>query len=530
MGTPISALPIAGALTGDELIPIVQGGVTKHTIVDDLGPAIPYTPAGTGTVATTVQSKLREFVSILDFYANGASGARVDPTGVIDSTAGIQAALNSGLSNTVIAPKGIYKVTAPITIPENVALVGSGYQTEFAASAVTGPVFRFGPDGVMTYRVSLRHVRISGTATVAVRLDNSLNCIMEDVHADGSFTNAFEFTYVYPGHFKSLSTSGGTVSNACFYFGNEVNACVFDNLYTSTFCQYNFLWDGTGHGNTFNTPTAQGGRIGFYVKNTGYFGGITVNGLYEENSAKPIVIGALTGGSGFNVVFNGATLGGPISSHPFYNESGVAIDLVEAYGCVFNGIDFVGTLHSAGYPTVTFAGDGSGARGVVRVNPSGTIHSVVVLTPGSGYTTCTATISAGQGAGCTLFVNLSGGGVQSVDLVSAGSGYQRANTPMAVRYGLTSRVKFSGCRVNPTGGGINHPLYPYLCRSPDIGNSYLSSLSIDDISLRSGSIGCDAKLMKMGTNSQGDTFALIEYAYPSGTQSVYAYNVMSYPT
>lgn len=46
-----------------------------------------YQPAGTGAVATTVQAKLRESVSVLDFGA--------DPTGVIDASASIQAAINS---------------------------------------------------------------------------------------------------------------------------------------------------------------------------------------------------------------------------------------------------------------------------------------------------------------------------------------------------------------------------------------------------------------------------------------------------
>jgi hypothetical protein len=52
---------------------------------------IGYMPDGVGAVASTVQAKLRESVSVLDFYANGVSGVKVDPTGVVDSTLGIQA-------------------------------------------------------------------------------------------------------------------------------------------------------------------------------------------------------------------------------------------------------------------------------------------------------------------------------------------------------------------------------------------------------------------------------------------------------
>ena len=63
---------------------------------------ITYTPAGTGAVPTTVQSKLREFVSVKDFGAVG--------DGVTDDTAAIQLAIDSGASG-VFFPAGIYNVS-----------------------------------------------------------------------------------------------------------------------------------------------------------------------------------------------------------------------------------------------------------------------------------------------------------------------------------------------------------------------------------------------------------------------------------
>ncbi len=86
------------------------GGIINANIVV-------YDPSGTGAVATTVQAKLRESVSVLDFYANGVSGAAVDPTGVLDSTLGIQAALNTGRS--VFLPKGNYKISATLKTTTN---------------------------------------------------------------------------------------------------------------------------------------------------------------------------------------------------------------------------------------------------------------------------------------------------------------------------------------------------------------------------------------------------------------------------
>src|ERR1035437_902688 len=57
---------------------------------------------------------LPTFVSILDFAANGVSGAAVDPTGVLDSTLGIQAALNA--SHNVVVPIGTYLISSSVTV------------------------------------------------------------------------------------------------------------------------------------------------------------------------------------------------------------------------------------------------------------------------------------------------------------------------------------------------------------------------------------------------------------------------------
>ena len=75
-----------------------------------------YKPAGTGAVATTVQAKLRQTVSVMDFGAKG--------DGTTDDTAAIQAAINAAtasaaaVTGTLIVefPAGVYKVTSTLTI------------------------------------------------------------------------------------------------------------------------------------------------------------------------------------------------------------------------------------------------------------------------------------------------------------------------------------------------------------------------------------------------------------------------------
>jgi len=69
-----------------------------------------YTPAGTGSVPTTVQDKLRESVSVLDFGAVG--------DGVTDDTVAIQAAIDYCLANgrALFIPTGKYRLTAQVNI------------------------------------------------------------------------------------------------------------------------------------------------------------------------------------------------------------------------------------------------------------------------------------------------------------------------------------------------------------------------------------------------------------------------------
>lgn len=106
----ISDLPAASTpLTGAELVPIVKSGVTSQTTVSDFGAAVSYTPSGTGAVTTTVQTKLRETVSVKDFGAMG--------DGVTDDTAAIQAAVDycSSVKQGLFFPPGTYIVLAPKT-------------------------------------------------------------------------------------------------------------------------------------------------------------------------------------------------------------------------------------------------------------------------------------------------------------------------------------------------------------------------------------------------------------------------------
>jgi hypothetical protein len=84
--------------------------VNYKSITDASG--VIYTPAGTGAVTTTVQSKLRESVSVKDFGA--------DPTGAISSVQGIRNAIAS--TRILYFPEGDFLLDDEITIDKSITI------------------------------------------------------------------------------------------------------------------------------------------------------------------------------------------------------------------------------------------------------------------------------------------------------------------------------------------------------------------------------------------------------------------------
>lgn len=107
---------------------------TQTSLVNSAG-AVTFLQAGTGAVARSVQSKLREEVSVTDFGA--------DTTGTIDCTAALQAAVASG-AKSIYFPRGNYIVSAAHTINliNDVEIYGEGVIT-YSGSTLANNIWTF---------------------------------------------------------------------------------------------------------------------------------------------------------------------------------------------------------------------------------------------------------------------------------------------------------------------------------------------------------------------------------------------------
>ena len=101
-----------------------------------------FIPSGTGAIATTVQNKLRESVSVEDFLPSGYV-----TDGSVDYSAQFQLALNSVGNGKIVRFSNSYYLASSITIPANVTLQGpvvaSGEQlfNNWESDKVVGTLF-----------------------------------------------------------------------------------------------------------------------------------------------------------------------------------------------------------------------------------------------------------------------------------------------------------------------------------------------------------------------------------------------------
>ena len=157
-----------------------------------------YTPYGVGAVDSTIESKLRERVSVKDFGALG--------NGVADDTAAIQAALDSG-AKSIYMPAGTYKTSAPLKTYSEITLYGDG-----VSSTIIEKTTATAGSGTATAR--------SGAITDNYAGDH----VLQVVHVDDA--------YAYYVRVEGLSLKKTSyAANSIGIFAPRMSRCHFKNIH-----------------------------------------------------------------------------------------------------------------------------------------------------------------------------------------------------------------------------------------------------------------------------------------------------------
>jgi hypothetical protein len=176
----ISGLPAASTLTGAELVPVVQSGVTSQTTLA----AMPYVPAGTGAVTTTVQAKLRESVSVFDFMTAAqiadvqARTASVDVTAAIKTAILAVQAVGGGI---VYFPSGIYLLNGEAGADG----IYHGVNVPYTGAGITA-----GAKGIILQGAGADSILKANHANMMVVRWSDNNGVMRDMAIQGNSTSS----------------------------------------------------------------------------------------------------------------------------------------------------------------------------------------------------------------------------------------------------------------------------------------------------------------------------------------------------
>jgi hypothetical protein len=221
--------------------------------INDIGATtanlVTYTPAGTGAVATTVQDKLRESVSVKDFGAVG--------DGVADDTAAIQAALNT--NKMVYMPPGTYLTTTTLIIDRGMKGIRGDFSLYEALSAtLLGTVIRYtGSSAAILIEAS------GATPTVPMisLRDFGIYCVNAN-------SRGIDFREAIYGSFRDIGVRlNGSNSTGFYGIGNGVGSAPYYNNFDGCFVfgnadeatypeQLGFYFQGDGEGNQADGPNA----------------------------------------------------------------------------------------------------------------------------------------------------------------------------------------------------------------------------------------------------------------------------------
>lgn len=312
---------------------------TYDNISNPTSSQIPFVPAGTGATTRTVQSKLREVISVKDYGATG--------DGTTDDTAAIRLALDYcaslGTSGaTLLFPSGVYYCPSVIYLPTMLTTVPTAHSalhiigygaTLKGLAAGTGTIFETGKDNFSTgaatnwgagnesyphYGTVIEGFRFTD-CEFAVKVFNFLQgCEIRNNTSQRCTTMVYAKRSFYCGIVQnavidSYQPGSPALTDACFRIEEENNAMriVGNSAKRSSnavACSGFHFSSGTA-GISFANNSAEACQKGIYISGAVY--GMKIDGFYGEGNAADISALGASAKTGFSI--DGSTLKSAIS-------------------------------------------------------------------------------------------------------------------------------------------------------------------------------------------------------------------------
>lgn len=160
-----AAVSSVNSLTGAVVITAASlGAATTATLAASGGSdTIGYVSGGTSPVATTVQAKLRQTVSVKDYGAVG--------NGIANDTVAIQRALDANVGGEVVIPVGTFLVSS-LTMTAGQALVGANRQTSIlklnTALSGNGMINATNQEGIVVENLTIDGGSLNGSKNTLI--------------------------------------------------------------------------------------------------------------------------------------------------------------------------------------------------------------------------------------------------------------------------------------------------------------------------------------------------------------------------
>ena len=183
--------------------------------------AVTHVAAGAGAVATTVQAKLRESVSVKDFGAVG--------DGVANDATYFANALTAATGKELVVPPGTYKLNSGLTVPANTVVTGHGATLDFSGAGNIAAL-------TLGSNVTLIGLKIVGPgnasyngASVGVKCYGTSNSPSAPTYVTGPTLIDIEITLFRNAGVECMFNVVGQITNckitSCAYAGIQLLSC-----------------------------------------------------------------------------------------------------------------------------------------------------------------------------------------------------------------------------------------------------------------------------------------------------------------